>query len=264
MKDLGCKNSFKGVADRVAKVEQVAQTAFTLVCRDNLRLDTYRTEHDALQDIRNAIEIPSSSLALLIKCCQNCVCVALECCELLLVPDSRCLHHLSHTIDDFALRQGLEELKVDVDALRLPEGTHQVLARRCVNSCLSANTRVNHGQQGCRHLHEFNTAHIGGSDEANHVTNDTPTQSDNDGVARASLRQQPIFYYALCVSRLRVLARWNRVCEETRFCCAGRGGGGESLLEGRDVRGTNIGVGDKNVGRRRNVLDQVVGDVALP
>lgn len=174
------------------------------------------------------------------------------------------LNDLSHAIDNLSPRQSLKELQINVDALGLPEGADEVLSSRRVNGRLSTNGRVDHGQQSSGDLNEAHPSHVGGSNEANHVTDHTTAESNYNGVAGASLTQQPVLDGGLGGARLGGLAGRDRVGKQS---CGGDMLGGvllEALLKGRSVNVSDIGVGDQDVGGGADVLEQVLGDIAVP
>jgi hypothetical protein len=69
------------------------------------------------------------------------------------------LHYLRHAIREFAGGEGFEECSVYEDVLWLPECADEILPVGSVDRRLSAHTRVNHGQESGRDLHETHTAH---------------------------------------------------------------------------------------------------------
>ncbi|KAL2144674.1 hypothetical protein VTI28DRAFT_8702 [Corynascus sepedonium] len=172
VENLGCKDGLVGMADGVTKIEQIAEAALTLVCRNHLGLDTGRTKHDTLEDVTDGSETGRGTRALGADSLEDGGCVLFEGGEFGLVPDGCGFDYFGHAVDELTNRESLEEGEVDIDALGLPEGADQVLAHGHVDGRLAANGRVNHSEKRRGDLNEADTAHECGGDIANHVTND--------------------------------------------------------------------------------------------
>jgi len=91
-------------------------------------------------------------------------------------------------LDDFrqpgpelALGQCLEHDRIHHHEPRLMERPDQVLASRVVDRSLSAARGIDLGQQGRRHLNEVHPTHVGGGDEAGHITDRAAPQRDVHG-----------------------------------------------------------------------------------
>ena len=261
VQDLRGEDGLVGVADGVAKVEQVAQAALALVRRHDLGLDAGGADHDALEHVADGGEAGRRVRGAGADGVEDGGRVLLEGGELGLVPDGGRLDHLGHAVDELAHGQRLEEGEVDVDAAGLPEGADQVLAHGRVDGRLAADGRVDHGEQGGGHLDEADAAHEGGGDVADHVADDAAAEGDDDRVAGAGVGEHPVLDLGLGLAALGELAGRDGVGEQ-----AGIAGGGavEDGLEGRHVEREEVGVGDEHVRGRRQVLEEVVSHEAQP
>ena len=212
MEDLRCPDGLVGVTDRVAEVQQISQSAFPLVRAHDLCLDSGASENDPLEHLLNALK--SARTCGLLQSGHDRICALFQALKFRLVPDRGCLDNLSHAIADLSLVQSLQESEIDVNSLRLPERTNEVLAHGHVNRSLAANAAVDHGQQRRWDLDETHTAHVGRGDKSNHVADDAASQCEDNGVSCASLLQQPVLYVGLGLPALRCLTRLDAVVDQ--------------------------------------------------
>ena len=69
------------------------------------------------------------------------------------------LDDFCHAVGKLSLGECFEERCVNEDVFWLPERSNEVLSVRGVNGRLSANARVDHGEEGGGDLHKANTTH---------------------------------------------------------------------------------------------------------
>jgi hypothetical protein len=91
----------------------------------------------------------------------------------------------------------------------------------------------------------------GSGNKASQVTDDTSSEGKDDGVARATLVEEPILELGLDGPALGLLAGGHLVRDDARGELAGRDGTLERGLERGQEEGADVGVGHDRVRRRR-------------
>src|SRR5271165_1169810 len=120
------------------QVEEHPPTRLPFVFRHNLRLDRAGSFDGGKESLR--IE-PEDALR-----------IALELLEECRIPQSSSLYDLRETRRPLPNRQRREGVDVNSHKPRLMKGTHQVLAAGEVHPDLPADARIDHREQGGRHL----------------------------------------------------------------------------------------------------------------
>src|SRR5689334_23865257 len=72
------------------------------------------------------------------------------------------------------------------------KGADQVFSYRRVDSGLSSNRGIQHGQQRGRNLEMRNAPHVGGGDEAGKITGHSAAKADDSGVPAVSTFQHGV------------------------------------------------------------------------
>src|SRR6056297_1029794 len=102
------------------------------------------------------------------------------------VADGAVLDYLRETGPVVAVVKGLQRIEIGDHGSRPVEGADQILALRMIDAGLAANGCIDLGQQGGRHLHHLDPAHVAGRGKACHVADHAPAQGEYGGVALGS------------------------------------------------------------------------------
>ena len=232
VQDGGREHSLDRVADRVPKVDEVAQASLLLVDRDDVGLDADapadHIEQERLRRRARGERVPEAgrSRARLVAEHGRAdrLGLALELVKVVGIPNRRRLHHLGHAVAELALRQSEEPCGVHKHKLRLVERANEVLAVGMVDRRFAADGRVHHGEQRRRNLHILKAPHelVSASStyrrryKAHQVAHHAATAGQHDRVACQAVRQHPVLDACLGLAALALLARWQHVCEYAR------------------------------------------------
>jgi hypothetical protein len=105
--------------------------------------------------------------------------------QLLRAHEESHLYRLNQPVAEMVGRKRLQKLRVDDGKGGQVEGANLVLVTQEVNACLSAQRRVHHRQQGCRHVNQRQSAVVNAGDEAGRVQQCAPADGyDEIVVAR--------------------------------------------------------------------------------
>ena len=119
MKELRSQETFVSVSYGMTEVEYITQAALLLIKGYNLSLDLCRAHHDPLQSILHPVESVLGRWSA--DCSHELIRAPFKSLEALLMSDGSCLDDLRHSIDQLTRRQGLQEVEIHVDSLRLLE-----------------------------------------------------------------------------------------------------------------------------------------------
>ena len=228
----------EGMSEGMAEVEDSADSLLAFVAPHDVALDRDAAAH--------RIKHGLAGLATGLDELRYCPCHAVEKRG---VGDDAVLEHLGEAGAQFRAGEGLEHERIDDHRAGLVEGANEVLAGGNVHPGLAAHRRVDHREEGGRHMGHRDAAHVGGGNEAGEVGGDSAAQRDDGAVAAEAGLGDVVGEARPAVARLVLLA-------------AGEGEdlggeGPERLEELLAEAGGDVDVGDDRVamGARRGVDD---------
>ncbi len=215
---------FKGMAKRVAVIENRTQTGLFFVTLNNPGLQLTAALYDLNQTalFHRLQFIPAG----------------LKEREKVSIKDSAVLDHLGHAGPKFSPGQRGQSCDVNQHQAGLIKGPDQVLAARVINGGLAADAAVNLRKKSCRHLHERNSAQIGGCGITGEISDNATAQSNQERRTIDFCLNQPVIDRA---KRRRVLVLFTvRNLDQYRRY----GGGGKGFKSGGSVKRRNSRVTD--------------------
>jgi hypothetical protein len=120
------------------------------------------------------------------------------------------LDHLRQPRSQQLGRQRREDGRVHHDRAGMVKDAHEVLAVGRVDGGLATHRCVHHRQQGRRHLHDRDTAHERGGDEAGQITDHAAAQCNDGRVASGPPLRKGIGQCDPLVARLVAFTGWYR------------------------------------------------------
>jgi hypothetical protein len=124
--------------------------------------------------------------------------------------------------------------------------------RASVKTHLASNSTIDHSEEGGRDLAVADSAHKVGRDEADEISYDSSAESEDDGVPRAAVGEHPILERCLGLATLGLLSGGDGLDEPARAAFLGEilDGSLEGSIEGFQVDGSEVSVGEEDVGGR--------------
>ena len=153
---------FNGMANSVAKVEVKAYTVVQLILNYHLTLNLARMFNQGLCMFQNAL---NRTIQLRQKSPQ------------FWILNQAILDNLTHPFNQLSFSKRFNNKWVNQNPIWLGKGPHHIFSKWSINTCLSADRRINLGCQASRYLNKMNAPHIGRGYETSQVSNDTTSES---------------------------------------------------------------------------------------
>mmetsp|Transcript_35221 Transcript_35221/g.92147 ORF Transcript_35221/g.92147 Transcript_35221/m.92147 type:complete len:346 (-) Transcript_35221:277-1314(-) len=193
MEELWGHDGLNGVADRVAVVQDCAETLLFVVLQHDLHLDLHRLSDDRRKRSFILRQDPFGHVLKLAEKRRRVDCAGLD--------------DLGQTCPHLAVIQRPQEGNVGVHPNRIVKGSDEVLARRNVDPGLTTNARVHHRKQRRWNLSKLDAAHVGCRHKAGEIADNATTERNNDRPAIIAVSAHEVFYLGLCGSTLALLPR---------------------------------------------------------
>ncbi len=159
-------HSFDGMTEGMAVVEDHAEAAFALIESDDFGFHANGGGDDSGEGG--------------VIGCEDGLCVAFHVGEERGVANDACLDALIEACAEFALGEGVEDVRVCKDGAGVVEATDQIFAGGEIDTGFATDRRVDLRKEGGWDLDVVNAAHVDGSEEAGDVADDAAAEGDEE------------------------------------------------------------------------------------
>ena len=218
------RDSFQGMADGVAEIQNGPQPALGFILMNDFGLDFAAPGNDRRERFGLALE-QRGHLALQ---------PGKEC----LVIDNAVLDHLGEARAILARRQGRQRVQVAQHQLGLVESPDEVLARRQIDAHLAADRAVHLRQKRRRHLHEGNASQVGRGHKTRQIAHHTAAEGHDE---RPALKMLDHEFVVAELNGSQALGGFaGRHSDEDGL----KASIGQSRVGGPGIEGSNVAVGN--------------------
>ena len=154
-----------GVAKRMSKVEQAADTTLALILLNDTRLDRNSTEHRLLHILNRVVNTLTTTFQAL---------------EEFYICDDSTFNNLCHTSMQLTLGKRVQHFNIGNNKARMTEGAYHIFIVSNIYAILATYRGINLTEQRRRDKTKLHTTHISCRNKTSYIRHNAATNSENE------------------------------------------------------------------------------------